>query len=97
MWDVAVVFFFNDTATTEIYTYGHTLSLHDALPICPIAPVTTPRRWLVWILRPKHSPKAPLGPHAQGHDAGVGQVRPSMPARDLRQKTRRINPLLALW
>src|SRR3546814_19117326 len=22
-----------DTATTEIYTYGHTLSLHDALPI----------------------------------------------------------------
>src|SRR6476659_10433028 len=28
-------FFFNDTATTEIYT----LSLHDALPIC------TPRAW----------------------------------------------------
>src|SRR3546814_20231733 len=26
-------FFFNDTATTEIYTYGHTLSLHDSLPI----------------------------------------------------------------
>src|SRR3546814_14171210 len=25
--------FFNDTATTEIYTYWHTLSLHDALPI----------------------------------------------------------------
>src|SRR3546814_2724957 len=24
---------FNDTATTEIYTYCHTLSLHDALPI----------------------------------------------------------------
>src|SRR5688572_13367572 len=28
-WVVADVFFFNDTATTEIYT----LSLHDALPI----------------------------------------------------------------
>src|SRR6266478_10255944 len=28
------VFFFNDTATTEIYT----LSLHDALPNCPVAP-----------------------------------------------------------
>src|SRR3546814_17718015 len=28
-----MIFFFNDTATTEIYTYGHTLSLHDALPI----------------------------------------------------------------
>src|SRR3546814_16783681 len=26
-------FFFKDTATTEIYTYCHTLSLHDALPI----------------------------------------------------------------
>src|SRR2546427_1887003 len=25
-----IIFFFNDTATTEIYT----LSLHDALPIC---------------------------------------------------------------
>src|SRR6184192_1384527 len=28
-----VVFFFNDTATTEIYTSIDTLSLHDALPI----------------------------------------------------------------
>src|SRR6056300_854632 len=28
-----VVFFFNDTATTEIYTNLNTLSLHDALPI----------------------------------------------------------------
>src|SRR3546814_8448027 len=27
------VFLFNETATPEIYTYGHTLSLHDALPI----------------------------------------------------------------
>src|SRR3546814_5332154 len=27
------IFFLYDTATTEIYTYGHTLSLHDALPI----------------------------------------------------------------
>src|SRR5213082_37585 len=29
-------FFFNDTATTEIYTVSDTLSLHDALPICLI-------------------------------------------------------------
>src|SRR3712207_6940255 len=28
---IILFFFFNDTATTEIYT----LSLHDALPICP--------------------------------------------------------------
>src|SRR5260370_41013355 len=31
-----LIFFFNDTATTEIYT----LSLHDALPICTINPDT---------------------------------------------------------
>src|SRR2546430_17289953 len=31
------VFFFNDTATTEIYT----LSLHDALPISPTTTTTT--------------------------------------------------------
>src|SRR3546814_8304176 len=30
---MCLFFFFNDTATTEIYTYGHPLSLHDALPI----------------------------------------------------------------
>src|SRR3546814_3501053 len=28
-----MIFIFNDTATTDIYTYYHTLSLHDALPI----------------------------------------------------------------
>ena len=32
------VFFFNDTATTEIYT----LSLHDALPICPFLVAEAP-------------------------------------------------------
>src|SRR3712207_8834888 len=31
MMGISSFFFFNDTATTEIYT----LSLHDALPICP--------------------------------------------------------------
>src|SRR6056297_2669626 len=30
-----VFFFFNDPPTTEIHTYCHTLSLHDALPISP--------------------------------------------------------------
>src|SRR3546814_6831146 len=45
-------FFVNDTATTEIYTYCHTLSLHDALPIlgaiiaCGF--VYTPIGLLVW-------------------------------------------------
>src|SRR3546814_14421637 len=31
--------FFNDTSTTEIYTYLHTLSLHDALPISVLQPL----------------------------------------------------------
>src|SRR5438034_2249227 len=38
---VRLFFFFNDTATTEIYT----LSLHDALPICSAAKPARPRRW----------------------------------------------------
>src|SRR3546814_17751915 len=42
LWDTCRIivlwyFVFNDTATTEIYTYGHTLSLHDALPILQLA------------------------------------------------------------
>src|SRR6187200_3468448 len=36
-------FFFNDTATTEIYTVSDTLSLHDALPICEHHHVHVPR------------------------------------------------------
>src|SRR5438552_17663380 len=57
-------FFFNDTATTEIYT----LSLHDALPICALN-----RGWgqeelcfAVFWLNPKHSPgstKSEIGRH----------------------------------
>src|SRR2546422_672473 len=35
---VVVFFFFNDTATTEIYT----LSLHDALPIFPVGALAEP-------------------------------------------------------
>src|SRR5213082_3648088 len=35
MSTLILFFFFNDTATTEIYTVSDTLSLHDALPISP--------------------------------------------------------------
>src|SRR5258708_30017192 len=37
-------FFFNDTATTEIYT----LSLHDALPISNLPPWARPPHWPYW-------------------------------------------------
>src|SRR3546814_16388806 len=36
-------FVFNDSATTTIYTDGHTLSPHAALPICTTASRTAPR------------------------------------------------------
>src|SRR6184192_3786247 len=49
---LTIFFFFNDTATTEIYTSIDTLSLHDALPISrpprpprsrsPLRPCRTP-------------------------------------------------------
>src|SRR3546814_6860831 len=41
-------FFFNDTATTEIYTYLHTLSLHDALPISTSTSGSTPAPGISW-------------------------------------------------
>src|SRR2546430_8295369 len=52
---LAVFFFFNDTATTEIYT----LSLHDALPIC-----LEPRTGGHYLIRTA----AALGDAGAGHD-----------------------------
>src|SRR3546814_5404812 len=42
-----IIFFFKETTTTEIYTYLHTLSLHDALPI------SHPRATLWWRTEPR--------------------------------------------
>src|SRR3546814_3635352 len=42
------VFVFNDTATTEIYTYRHTLSLHDALPISDHQPLEAAELVAAW-------------------------------------------------
>src|SRR3546814_7834263 len=47
-------FFFNDTATTEIYTYGHTLSLHDALPIYQALFTRKPHHRLLQLLERAH-------------------------------------------
>src|SRR3546814_12749481 len=43
-------FFFNDTATTKIYTYGNTLSLHDALPFSPDAAIAVEVRDPEWLM-----------------------------------------------
>src|SRR5438034_11384418 len=59
LYSIFLCFFFNDTATTEIYT----LSLHDALPIfCTIVgghipPLQVRRQFNV------HFKKAPVPPH----------------------------------
>src|SRR5574339_1227133 len=53
--DNSNIFFFNDTATTEIYT----LSLHDALPICftaasvqpSVASIPQARIWTIGLAR----------------------------------------------
>src|SRR6266404_9442835 len=47
-----LIFFFNDTATTEIYT----LSLHDALPISTPRPRRAPRPMPSW--PPRASPRS---------------------------------------
>src|SRR3546814_13960975 len=72
-------FFFNDTATTEIYTYFHTLSLHDALPISfaderetrPAAPHRPPA------VRPRFC-RARSRPFASAR-SGYARARPSAP------------------
>src|SRR5258708_26076922 len=51
-----MLFFFNDTATTEIYT----LSLHDALPICTSTSTDDPR-FTSPTRAPAPSPRASLG------------------------------------
>src|SRR5256885_11491098 len=68
-------FFFNDTATTEIYT----LSLHDALPICPGWRCST------WTIRCCRSIRTTSG--ASSRRASAGPIRPSSADR----KSTRLN------
>src|SRR3546814_12418284 len=58
-----LLFFFNDAATTEIYTYLHTLSLHDALPICVDCGQQGPRSRIARVV------------DLQAHIAGAGDHR----------------------
>src|SRR3712207_8396871 len=73
--DTMCCFFFNDTATTEIYT----LSLHDALPICPARrghPV--PARRVARDLgarRPGDAPRPRPDGEAGGRAAGARRAR----------------------
>src|SRR2546428_3440620 len=63
-------FFFNDTATTEIYT----LSLHDALPICENRQ-TRDVAEVLWVERPE---LRPVGERARGdREVDLAPARPS--------------------
>src|SRR5256885_16379368 len=59
MHDLFVFFFFNDTATTEIYT----LSLHDALPICR----RTHERHAACLRRGRAGPRSTWSPRRAPH------------------------------
>src|SRR3989339_206438 len=74
-----VVFFFNDTAPTEIYT----LSLHDALPIFSRsrhdAPLPRPERWQI-------ASKARSCDRSEEHTSEL-QLRSALVCRLLLEKT----------
>src|SRR3546814_4432191 len=75
-------FFFNYTASTEIYTYCHTLSLHDALPISErIWPGKDALQSLEAVERQRH-----LHPHdgRPGHTSG-SRTQDDHDRRDLSQ------------
>src|SRR3989442_6866332 len=69
-------FFFNDTATTEIYT----LSLHDALPICTSTATSQASRWWAgWRARARSSTRS------EEHTSEL-QSRPHLVCRLLLEK-----------
>src|SRR3989442_11073635 len=70
------IFFFNDTATTEIYT----LSLHDALPISPPAN-----------RGPSREEEIDVRAHARGQFAELIRRRPQVPQAIERSESTRLN------
>src|SRR5438067_10710198 len=78
------LFFFNDTATTEIYT----LSLHDALPISHARSDELVARRLR-AARPRARPHRPRGRVGEGHAGGACDRRAVPDAGD--RKSTRLN------
>src|SRR3546814_3515759 len=91
------VFLFNATATTEIYTYGHTLSLHDALPILR-SQLRVPARPRSAALAGGRGLRHPAGRHDRspvlGRAYGRGLHRTTNLSRTLR---RRMSPRKRHW
>src|SRR3546814_18899811 len=67
-----IVFFFKVTGTTEIYTYSHTLSLHDALPILKCG--GEPRRRTERVEQFQHRHRVRLGLFVAHRGAAVDVV-----------------------
>src|SRR2546421_11514715 len=80
---ISPFFFFNDTATTEIYT----LSLHDALPISPAAAAVTSRNSRRCIMASSLNRKIafPLSQRACPERSEGEGGTPRAPLRDLRR------------
>src|SRR3546814_20762946 len=82
------MFFFNDTATSKSYTYGHTLSLHDALPISSVQGA----RCAIDQYKPAPDgrgapPRAPPPPSDHGPWHGDNGVRPGASGHERRPAT----------
>src|SRR5215475_16229730 len=80
VWCVFCFFFFNDTATTEIYT----LSLHDALPICGAGCVRARRS--CWMRRWAPSSSAAASPRSEEHTSELRHVKISYAVFCLKKK-----------
>src|SRR2546422_5604190 len=78
-------FFFNDTATTEIYT----LSLHDALPICPPSNGSAAQRPPQWNLARIELMRAARPSRSEEHTSEL-QSRLHLVCRLLLEKKKKI-------
>src|SRR2546421_3277485 len=85
-------FFFNDTATTEIYT----LSLHDALPISFFASVTTSASvfFVVPLMSWPSAFRAPIKDRSEEHTSEL-QSRSDLVCRLLLEKKKKIKNYLS--
>src|SRR5947209_17538820 len=82
-------FFFNDTATTEIYT----LSLHDALPILPVSSLPrslSTRGWLQATRRRWPRPRVACSHRSEEHTSEL-QSRQYLVCRLLLEKKKKKN------
>src|SRR3712207_7608887 len=99
MISFSMFFFFNDTATTEIYT----LSLHDALPIWPgqrlpdLALMGQPG--LAQLLPPGPGGPGSDGPRRRGpcHRTGAGHPRPPRDRKSTRLNSSHANISYAVF